>query len=198
MNTRIEKDFTFQAAIHFQDKFILNIYELSLSMLVQTESIREQNIAMDRISYFIDGCLENAIFVDQHDIKSIEKYGGAGINVCTLPEEPYDQIIALVLISKLNAIMEDRIIVTDAVMGSKLSDGVRFAISDEMTSNAFEEGWWFSATPSYSNIEKSKAKKDKIVKLFKHKDWTLLGLTWKETCPQDTNILSLSESDKNP
>ena len=53
MATRIDRDFTFQAAVHFEDRFLLNYYDITLSMDVETESIKEQNIAMDRILYFL-------------------------------------------------------------------------------------------------------------------------------------------------
>ena len=201
MNTRIEKDFTFQAAVHFDNRFVLNIYELSLSMIVQTESIREQNIAMDRMQYFLSEVVENSIFVDQDDTKAIEHYANAGINVCMIPDQPFDQVISLVLLLKINAIMEDRMVITDAVMGSKLSDGVRFVITDEMAEKTFgDAGWWISPFPGLTKLEKNKGKKEKIVKMPNHKDWGSLGLSWKETpgLGKDTPILTLVESDREP
>ena len=54
MTTRIEKDFRFRSAVHFENKFEVNSYALTLSMLVETESLREQNIALSRITYFLD------------------------------------------------------------------------------------------------------------------------------------------------
>ena len=53
MNPKIEKTFTLYAAVHFQDKFIINLYDFSVSMEVETDSVKEQNIAMDRIKYFL-------------------------------------------------------------------------------------------------------------------------------------------------
>ena len=43
-------------------------------MEVETESIREQNVAMERIKYFLNECLENGIFVQDTEHKIIEKY----------------------------------------------------------------------------------------------------------------------------
>lgn len=198
MNTRIEKDFVFQAAVHFQNRFLLNIYELAASMLVQTESIHEQNVAMERLNYYLSERLENSVFVDQTAVKTIDKYAAAGINVCSVPEEPYDQIIALLLLSKMNAMMEGKIVITDMVLSSKLSDGVKFVISDEMSAQFMDKnGWWANSSPSTCDISNEKPKKDKIVKLFSHHDWMSLGLAWKEKSAHNKNdIVSILEPEK--
>ena len=74
MNARIEKDFYFQAAVHFEDKFYINSYDITLSLLVETDSIREQNIAMDRVTHFLSEVLQNSILVYNKDKESIDKY----------------------------------------------------------------------------------------------------------------------------
>ena len=72
MNTRIEREFTFQAAVYFEGNFIMNVYELLLSMEVGTDSIKEQNIAMDRIGYFLSECISNSVFVEESEKKAIK------------------------------------------------------------------------------------------------------------------------------
>ena len=71
MTTRIERDFTFQAGVYFKDQFLMNVYDIVLYMDVETESIREQNIAMERIKHFLNECLENSIFVQHTEHKII-------------------------------------------------------------------------------------------------------------------------------
>ena len=67
MSTQIEREFTFQAGVYFEEEFLMNVYDISLSMFVETDSIREQNIAMDRIKYFLSECLESSVFVEETD-----------------------------------------------------------------------------------------------------------------------------------
>jgi hypothetical protein len=126
MSVKLEKTFSFQAGVHFQDKFLMNLYDFTLSMEVLTECIIEQNIAMERIKYFLFECLENSIFVNEKEKKVIDNYSTAGIKVCTVPDDPYDQIIATILLLKLRAITENRLIITDIYLVSKLSDDVKF------------------------------------------------------------------------
>ena len=53
MATKIEREVAFQAGVYFEGEFSMTIYELALKMEVDTASIKEQNIAMDRIHNFL-------------------------------------------------------------------------------------------------------------------------------------------------
>ena len=88
MGTRISRDFDFLSAVYFEGNFLLNSYNVSLTFTVETDSIHEQNIAMDRIKFFVNQQLENCVFVQDTETKIIEKYQHAGLKVCCLPEEP--------------------------------------------------------------------------------------------------------------
>ena len=182
MTTRIEREFSFQAGVYFQEEFLMNVYTMTLYMEVETESIREQNVAMERIKYFLNECLENSIFVQDTEQKIIEKYNTCGFKVCTVPEEPYDQIITLLLLVKLNSITEGRLIITDITLGSRISDKVRFNCDIESPRGPLEaSGWWTDSSTSMSDIKKT-LKKDKVVKLIKtpSTDWAEFNLVWKE------------------
>jgi hypothetical protein len=194
--TRIERDFSFQAGVHFEGSFIMNVYNLTLLMEVETLSIVEQNIAMDRIIYFLEDTLANSVFVESTEKKAIEKYTQADIKVSTVPEEPYDQIITILLILKLNAIAEGRLNITDIYLESELSDSVRFSYDIETARhNPFgNKGWWLDSSTSIADVEKA-AKKEKIVRLVKHSDWANVGLEWEKKA-KASEILFTSESDK--
>lgn len=180
MSTRIEKDFYFQTAVHFEGKFYVNSYDITLSILVETTSIGEQNIAMERTDYFLTALLQNSVLVHNTDTDAIKKYMAAGLNVCELPEEPYDQILSLVLLLKLNAIMEGRLQITDLVLGSVLSEGVRFTVVSEVAENIFAGNHWWNNTAMRLTDLMPEISKDNIVKLFNDEDWADIGLSWKE------------------
>lgn len=182
MSITISRDFTFQAAIYFKESFLMNLYDLTLYMDVNTESIREQNIAMERIKYFLSNCLENSVFVQDTEKKVIEQYYNAGLKLSTLPEEPYDQIIALLLLVKLNAITEGKLTITDIILGSRLSDDVKFSCDLSSPLGPFQEsGWWTGASATSYDISKI-IKKEKIVKLVKPQiiEWDQFDLEWDE------------------
>lgn len=186
MSTTIQRDFTFQTGVYYEGTFLINAYDIDLTMLVETDSIREQNVAMDRIKYFLHECLETSIFVEATEKKVIEKYIAADLKVCTLPEEPYDQIITLMLLTKLNAITEGRLLITDIVLSSQLSDGVKFIYDYESVNaaNPFKNGWWMESNANINDLIKTQNKKDKIVKLVKTpSEWMIAGLEWTEKEP---------------
>lgn len=176
MNIQIQKDFTFLAAIHFEKKFMLNLYELSAQMEVLTENVREQNIAIERMNYFLGTYIEDAIFIEDTEKEAIQNYNNAGIKTCIVPEEPYDQIIGMILINKCNAIMENKIVINQVIFGSKLSNLIKFNIDGEVSQLEYPENAWYNKN-TLSVTEKGK--KDKIVNLFDKNTWAELGLTWK-------------------
>lgn len=178
MLTRIQKDFTFQTAVHFEGSFMVNFYEMLALIDVETLDPKEQHVAIERMTYFLNQQIENVIFVDEKETDAIQKYRAAGIKVAEIPDEPYDQIVGLVLINKCNSIMEGRLYVSEIVFGSKLSNLIKFNISGESAEAEFPGKFWYNDT---SPNVLSKTKKDKIVKLFdEHQtSWKDLELTWK-------------------
>lgn len=183
MITRIERDIFFTAGVHFNDAYYINSYDIMLSMLIETEVPQEHNIAMDRLDYFIKNIVTNSVFVHEDKAEVIEKYLEAGIEVITLPEEPYDQIVAMALLLKLNAIMENRIKITDITIGSMLAEGVRYPIVAEMAENAdilMGNSWWHSADTEVRDEINLTLDTDNVIKLFDDSEWVHLDLAWKD------------------
>lgn len=183
MTARIIRSFDFQAATFFAGEFYMNIFEIDCQFNVEAESIREQNIALDRIKYFLSECLESAVLCHDKEIQAIEKFIDADLKVCSLPEEPYDQIVGIMLLKKLNSICEGRLVLTDITIGSKLSDGVSCLHSLEDNMGPFESrGWWSDTTPSFSTVT-PKVQNKKVVKLAKKNktDWEDIYLSWDDS-----------------
>jgi hypothetical protein len=180
MNTRIERNFDFQAAVYFNDSFTLNLYNLKIKMIVATDVIREQVIALDRIKCFLAESLQDCVFIESTEKKSIEKFKDAGIKICTLPEEPYDQIVGIAMLLKLNSITEGKIIIEEITIGSRLNDDVRMIFNkDEPIGPFASTGWWYNASPSINDLI-FHSKKEKIVKLPKSNEWVDYNLLWEE------------------
>lgn len=166
MSTKIQRDFAFQAGVHYENKLLMNIYSTTAVIYVEVDCPKEQLIAMERIKHFLLECLENSIFVNEKEKKAIDKYLDANIKVCTLPNEPYDQVVMQALLLKLNSITEGRFVITELILSSKMSDGVKFFGDIDDVDNEFanNDGWWFNANTSISNLNRVN-KKEKIVKL---------------------------------
>lgn len=181
MLAHIRKDVAFFAAVHFENQFIINLYEADLRMVVHTIDPREQQIALDRVMHFVSNHLQNSLIIHQEETELVKKYEATGMRLCLIPEEPYDQVLGLILINKFNAIMEGRIEVTDLVFGSKLSEYIKFELSQEDAELLYgQKSWYNDNTVSIRDTDKTSKKKDKIVKLFVDDEWEKNALTWKE------------------
>lgn len=177
----IRKDIGFFAGVHFENQFVINLYECDLRMVVHTSDTREQAIAQERLVYFVSNHLQNSLIISKNEVDLIKKYEATGMRLCVIPEEPYDQVLGLLLINKFNAIMEGRIEVTDLVFGSRLSDYVKFELSQEDAEALFSQRSWYNDnTVSIRDTDKPSKKKDKIVKLFDPDEWAKNDLNWKE------------------
>ena len=189
MSTRIERDLGFSTAIHFADTFVLNEYLMTLSMLVETEDILEQNIALDRLVHFVGYILNNCIFINSENTSEIKKYKNAGIRVCVLPDEPFDQIISMALLQKFNSICEGRIKVTDCTLSSNLSEGVRFCTISEIVETNIDQDhhkWWNCNTLCIEHSEPI-TDDNNIVKLFSNDEWEKLSLNFGKKGKKSTN-----------
>ena len=180
MTARIQRDFQFVSGVYVEDEFVMNVYNVDIQFTVESESIFEQNVALERIKYFFLECIENCIFINESDEETIERFASADLKLCLLPEDPYDQIVGIMLLVKLNSIAEGRLQVSDIRIESKMCDGVSYLHSMEEHVGPFMiKGWWTDSSPKFSSkIPKSKGKK--VVKLNKTPStWDDLNLGWK-------------------
>ena len=184
MITRIERDIFFAAGVHFDDAYYINTYDFLLSMLVETDIPKEHTIAMDRFDLFIKDAATNAVFINEDKHEEMEKYKEAGLKIITLPGEPFDQIVAMVLLLKLNAIMENRIKITDITISSLLGEGIRYPIVTETAENAdmmLGDKWWHNSDMETTNQTVFKFEpENNIVKLFDDSIWAQYDLSWKD------------------
>lgn len=180
-NSRIEKDFYFRAAVHFENKFYVNAYNITASFFVETSSVHEQYVAMERMKYFINECLADSMFIHATDVDAIQKYHIAGIKICDMPDEPHDQIVAMTILQKLNSITEGKVEVTDVVVASDMSDGARYSIVHEITETLLcGNFWWNKSDTSICNEDQNSWNNDNVIALFSDNGWIELGLSWKE------------------
>lgn len=193
MQHRIKQHFAFQAAVYVEETFLMNIYEITLKMHVVTGDSKEQNIAMSRINYMIEDCFQNCVFVHQTETAVIEKYIVANLKVSTTPDEPYDQLLAILLLTKLNIITEGRLLITDITLSSGLSNGIEFLYSPALEHTPLTTGisnWWNELNTKIVDFPKRETKKEKIVKLVKKtNDWAHLNLEWQEKTLPTSQII---------
>lgn len=181
MNVRLQHSYSFLAATYLpMHGVIFNEYHLTLALVTNTLSSVEQNIAFDRVGYYVDEILNNAVFVQSSDAEACRLLNTAGLRIITLPEVPYDQIIGLAMFAKLNAIMEGRLVITDSDIFSTRGKGVSYLHSADEALGPFElPGWWNQADISHCD-KVIPTENKKIVKLVtKEPTWRHINLDWE-------------------
>jgi hypothetical protein len=177
MNVRLQYDLDFLGGIYFEEQLQMNRYLVSLNLVTGTKDPVDTNIAMDRMKAFVFGELEHSVFMNAAQRERAELMHMMGINVTTLPEEPVDQIIGMMLYYKLNAIMEGRMIVRSLDISSTLGDSVWYQHDDEDSAGPFaQEGWWHDATVTHNIVDFAEAS-DNVLKVMPNA-WADYGLMW--------------------
>ena len=180
MTARIQRDFEFVSGVYVENELFMTQFEVEVNFIVDSDSVREQNVALDRIKYFFIERLDSSIFINEADTENIEKFINADMKIIAIPEEPFDQIIGIMLLVKLNSITEGRLVATDIKLTSRMSDGVSYHHSLEESTGPFAlKGWWEDSSPNTSSrVNKNKSKK--ILKMIKAETcWDELYLSWE-------------------
>ena len=179
MNVRLQYDVEFLAGIYYDDRLQLNKYDVSMSLLTKTKDAASTNIAMERLKAFVFDELSSTVFINQNNMERAEFLQMTGVNITTLPEEPVDQIVGMMLYYKLNAIMEDRMIITGLDISSALGDGVWYQHDEEDSAGPFaREGWWHESSTQHETIEPQEVPNN-VVKVIST-GWHEMGLDWPE------------------
>lgn len=179
MNIRLQYDLNFLGGIYFNSELQLNSYSVVLRVLTQTADPVELNIAWERLKAFVHVELSDTVFINRALQETAEMLYMLGVNVTTLPEDPVDQVIGLMLLCKLNAIFEGRLRITQLDISSTVGDDVWYLMDEEDGLGVFgESGWWHEATVTHYDFE-TEATSDKVLKV-PQSAWVEYGLTWPE------------------
>jgi hypothetical protein len=137
------------------------------------------------------------VFINQANMERAEFLQLGGCNVTTLPEEPVDQIIGMMLYYKLNAIMEGRMVITSLDISSRLGDGVWYQHDEEDSAGPFvPDGWWHKASIQHETIEPEQVPGN-IVKVIST-GWHEMALEWPEnTLPPSDNTVVYGKFPRN-
>ncbi len=161
---------------------------LGLNLVTGTADPTDTNIAMDRIKAFVFGELEHSVFINVAQRERAELMHLMGINVTTLPEEPVDQIIGMMLYYKLNSIMEGRMIVRSLDISSSLGDSVWYQHDDEDSAGPFaQDGWWHDSGVKHNTVDVNNVDAN-IVKVVPDA-WTEYGLAWPGEATETGNTV---------
>ena len=197
MNVRLKKTFGWFSGVVYNDQFLINHYTAQLEMLTATEDPVQQNLAYERLRFWFNEILDGAIFVDEAQA-NIKQWKDTGARVMALPVEPVDQIVGIMLCSKLNAVMEDRMVITDVEIWSRAGDSMSYLHNwKESTGPLAQSGWWQDPRPVWVTVRANVT--DKVVNLDRVAEWKDHDLDWNDEKSPNTNtvVFGRFEEDEN-
>ena len=197
MNVRLEHQFQFTAGTYLDSHLHMNNYYVKTEMITLSVDGIEQNIALDRIRHMLFKHFQDCVFVQSTQVDAIDKLQSADINTVILPETPVDQIVGMMLYCKLNAIMQERMVITQLKISSDLGQNLWYLQCEEEDVGPFEElSWWH--TPDPNTFEKN-TNYSNIIRLQKNNSWHDYHLEWDDellVTNEDSTVLTFGKDDK--
>jgi hypothetical protein len=193
MNVRIAQLMNFTAGSWYDGALEMNQYTIKLWMITQTHNPEEQNIAFCRTKYFIYNELDSTIFINSDLKEKCAELAHIGFNITTLPGEPVDQLIGIMLHHKLNAIMENRIALVEVEISA--GDAVIYLHAENETSESLQiPQWWASSDVVHSELTTDS---NNVVTIQPVTAWRDLDLAWPndvvESVTTSGNIVSFTD-----
>ena len=180
----------FVAAVYYGGHVLMSDYNIRISMTTATVDNSANNIAFERIKYFIYHEIDSTVFIHRDEEAQCKKLTDAGISITTLPDQPVDQIIGMMLFCKLNAITEDKLIITQVEISSDAGENVVYLHDENESIGPFEEsGWWHSSDLSHYELNLG----DNIVDIGNTNSWRDLELHWDDVEPVAENTIVFAD-----
>ena len=183
MNVRLRHEMHFTAGVYYGEQTRMNNYTLTVWMTTACQDATDQNTAFERIKYFVYSELDSTIFINSDHDSQCQALSAAGLKITTMPGEPVDQLVGLMLYYKLNAIVEGRMIIEETELASVMGENITYLhASHEQTDIPQQPDWWQAADPIHCDPELMDT--DKVLNLPKATLWRDLDLAW--TTPDST------------
>lgn len=179
MNVRLKYDMPFTAGVYYNGALRMNNYSLRLWMTTNTEKATDHSISFERIKYFVYSQIDSTIFINDELTEQCNLFYQAGVSITTLPGDPVDQLVGIMLYYKLNAITEGRMTIVETELGSTFGDNMVYLHSEhENTSGFVQPAWWTTADLIHSEFEDRNS--DKVLAIPQSTHWRDIDLAWPD------------------
>lgn len=195
MNYRMSKTWGVLANVVWEDRVLCNDYRIRMDWITATDDNHEQNIAFERVKYWLFDVLEHSVLINQ-DHSKIAALQATGQRVIAMPGDPIDPVIAMMLFAKITAITETRMEFTEIAVSSDLGHHVQYLqAADEDFTVFAESGWWQDPGPVWSSVKPKRT--NKVVNLDRVPEWAELKLCWNSTELKADGHVVFAEFKKN-
>lgn len=190
---RLEKLLTWTCCVSYDQGHVVNQYLLHLEFGNGTDDEQQQTTAYQRMKWWIHEVMQDSLLLNQQD-ELLPIYISTRQRVLAMPADPVDDVVALMLFYKLNAIVEQRLIIDRIKLSSDQGDNVWYVHgNDEPLVELEATSWWLDPSPAWVDKDCMKfSNQSKVVELERRSSWEDLGLGWEpsESKPQGDVIFT--------
>jgi hypothetical protein len=194
MNLRIAKSWEWSSGIVLDGGYVINDYQATVEMQAPSDNEAEHLRALERQRWWIGDVMQDAV-VMAYDDRLVNLYQQTGQRVIALPYPPFDHTLLVMLYCKLNAIMEQRLVISQIYLSSQQGQGVVY--SHQAEDDLFDfvlDGWWCESHPVWANSS-PRADQESVIALERMPDWHDLGLAWPNH-PDSSEIVDFRNGKK--
>lgn len=193
MNVKLGYTTHFIAGLWWDERLILSRYDVTFKLLTVTADPAKSNIALERLKYMVEEAFQDTVFINHSLVDQIQLLQDAGVKVTVMPEEPVDQIVGMMLYSKINAVMENNVLVRSVLISSSAGDNIIYEHDLTESVAPFDEpGWWNNSGPDYTVDSTFTQSSDKVVIIEPKSNWNELGLDWDDDDNDDDGATVLT------
>ena len=189
MNVRLVKDWQWQSGLLQEDVYYINQYHARIHMHTTTMSQNDHGVAYGRMQYWFQEIMQDSVMLTA-DHHLLAAYQATEQRTLVFPEDPVDQLVGIMLCHKLNAICEQRLVITDVEIMSNHGDNMIYLHNESEASGPLAAtGWWSEIGPCWS-IPGQSHRSGKVVSLARTPEWNTLQLDWAQDLKkQDSSVL---------
>lgn len=183
-NVKLSHEIGFSTVVIDGNKIYPNSFYLKLNMTTVTDNSTYQNIAIQRILFFLNEIMHGSVLCKAtNPIANKFSKMAKDSNVILLPEEPFDQVIGMLLFSKLNSITEGNLEIDSLIIGSEFAPDLTYTIDDfenfDFDNSKIEFPWW-------ERLDLSTSNNPKIIK--NTPDWATFNLAWDTKTNNNSDV----------
>lgn len=148
MNVRLSYSTDFVAINVLENRVYPNIYKVDIELITISDDGDTQNIAFEKMKFLLGEIFEGSILINSTHPLLKTFLSVNPTKVIMLPESPFDQVVGMALYQKINAIMDDYLVIHEIKVSSRAGANIGYVVDEQDDFGEFEkptkiEPWWF-------------------------------------------------------
>ena len=175
----------FSCCIVVDTQLLPNTFDVKVNLLPANSTQKNYTVALERINIIFRDVFEDSILIGPSSVSKFKNAMGLNGVIHTLPDEPYDHLLAIALHTKISALVQDVFTVERVSVTSTQGNGVTHTFEDigdsgdtlrELMDNPdLKEyvDYWYSANVNYIRLHPNGIK-------YETQNWEKEGLVYEQ------------------